>query len=66
MKKLILLFALAFLNITLHAQQEERPIELRTMGSSLFGGSVTKTENGETFHGDHGYAQYFIPAKSHT
>ena len=66
MKKLILLFALAFLNITLHAQQEERPIELRTMGSLLFGGSVTKTENGETFHGDHGYAQYFIPAKSHT
>ena len=42
----------------------EKPITLKTMGSLYFGGTVTKLDNGETFHGDHGYAQYFIPAKS--
>jgi pimeloyl-ACP methyl ester carboxylesterase len=31
------------------------------MGSFAFGGRVITAENGETFHGDHGYAQYFIP-----
>jgi pimeloyl-ACP methyl ester carboxylesterase len=40
---------------------ENRPIILRTMGSLMFGGSVTAFENGETYHADHGYAQYFIP-----
>ena len=43
---------------------ETKPIILKTMGSLYFGGTVTKLDNGETFHGDHGYAQYFIPAKS--
>lgn len=38
--------------------EEQRPITLKTMGSLFFGGTVTKTETGETFHGDHGYAQY--------
>lgn len=42
----------------------EGPIVLRTMGSLFFGGTVTQLPNGETFHGDHGYAQYFIPEKS--
>lgn len=45
--------------------KEEKPIVLRTMGSLFFGGSVTTLENGETFHGDHGYAQFFIPEKAH-
>lgn len=40
------------------------PIVLRTMGSLFFGGTVTTLANGETFHGDHGYAQYFIPEKA--
>lgn len=43
---------------------ETKPIVLKTMGSLYFGGTVMKLDNGETFHGDHGYAQYFIPAKS--
>ena len=42
----------------------EKPITLKTMGSLYFGGTVTKLDRGETFHGDHGYAQYFIPVKS--
>lgn len=40
------------------------PIVLRTMGSLFFGGTVTKLDNGETFHGDHGYAQFFIPMEA--
>lgn len=40
------------------------PISLRTMGSFFFGGTVAKLENGETFHGDHGYAQYYIATNS--
>ena len=42
------------------------PIVLRTMGSLFFGGSVTTLENGVTFHGDHGYAQYYVPQNSRT
>lgn len=42
-------------------QKEQKPIVLKTMGSLFFGGTVTKMENGETFHGDHGYAQFYIP-----
>lgn len=42
------------------------PISLRTMGSFFFGGTVAKLENGETFHGDHGYAQYYIAENSRT
>ena len=43
---------------------ENEPIVLRTMGSLFFGGTLTKLDNGETFHGDHGYAQFFIPTKA--
>lgn len=38
-----------------------QPIVLRDMGSFMFGGTVTPRGGYETFHGDHGYAQYFIP-----
>ena len=41
--------------------EAEQPITLKTMGSLLFGGTVTQLPDGETFHGDHGYAQYYIP-----
>ena len=58
--------AFVLLCLTSYAQQEENPIVLRTMGSLAFGGTVTKTPTGETFHGDHGYAQYYIPQNSHT
>ncbi|WP_291447870.1 alpha/beta fold hydrolase [Desulfovibrio sp.] len=40
---------------------EQKPILLKTMGSLMFGGTVTHKDDGETFHGDHGYAQYYIP-----
>lgn len=43
---------------------DQGPITLKTMGSLFFGGTVTKAENGETFHGDHGYAQFYIPQNS--
>jgi len=43
------------------SQQEQKPITLKTMGSLFFGGTVTKGSNGDTFHGDHGYAQFYIP-----
>lgn len=39
-------------------------IRLRTMGSLFFGGRVLRDENGDTCHGDHGYAQYFVPEES--
>ena len=36
-------------------------IVLETQGSFAFGGTVTTGDNGDTFHGDHGYVQYQIP-----
>ena len=42
----------------------DEPITLRTMGGMTFGGTVTQLPQGETFHGDHGYAQYFIPQEA--
>lgn len=42
------------------------PIALATMGSFAFGGTVSQNANGVTFHGDHGYAQYYIAAHSRT
>lgn len=44
----------------------DKPIVLKTMGSLLFGGTVTQKENGETFRGDYGYAQFYIPLHSRT
>lgn len=46
--------------------EAQKPIVLKTMGSLFFGGNVKTLENGVTFHGDHGYAQYYIPADSRT
>lgn len=45
---------------------ESDALKLRTMGSLFFGGTVTHLANGETFHGDHGYAQFFIPQNART
>lgn len=38
--------------------------ELSRLGSFSYGGTVYHREDGNTFHEDHGYAQYFIPEKS--
>ena len=66
LKEIILVAILVTSSVSSYAQKKEEPIVLRTMGSLFFGGSVTKMESGETFHGDHGYAQYYIPQKSRT
>ena len=44
--------------------QEPKPITLKSMGSLFFGGTVTKGADGDTFHGDHGYAQFYVPQKA--
>lgn len=49
---------------TAFGQTEVKPITLKTMGSLFFGGTVTKKPDGDTFHGDHGYAQFYIPAQA--
>ena len=45
---------------------EGNVIALRTMGSFAFGGTVDRLPDGTTFHGDHGYAQYYVAAHSRT
>lgn len=66
MKRIHLILVLALFSTLSYAKDNEKPITLRTMGSLFFGGSVGITESGETFHGDHGYAQYYIPQESRT
>lgn len=68
---MLLACSLAFVSLggTASAQgspgrDDQQPIMLRTMGSIFFAGSVSKGADGETFHGDHGYAQYYIPQNS--
>ena len=58
--------ALAVMPISAYAAQSEGTIELKTMGSLLFGGTVTQLPGGGTFHGDHGYAQYYGPEDART
>ena len=36
-------------------------INLKDMGSFTVGGRVYQGKNGDTFHGDHAYVQYFVP-----
>ena len=40
---------------------QHESVVLATQGSFAFGGTVVTGENGDTFHGDHGYVQYQIP-----
>lgn len=65
---LILTAAFTALPLMANAQQpaEDKPIVLKTMGSLFFGGTVQTLPNGETFHGDHGYAQFYIPQNART
>lgn len=43
----------------------ERPMHLKTMGNLAYGGKVTHKPDGETYHGDHGYAEYFVPENAY-
>lgn len=45
-------------------QSDTMPIVLKTMGALFFGGTVSHRPDGDTFHGDHGYAQYYVPYNS--
>lgn len=65
---LILAAAFTALPLMANAQQpaEDKPIVLKTMGSLFFGGTVQTLPSGETFHGDHGYAQFYIPQNART
>lgn len=58
MRKLAILFLLLGMS---SLSLSKGKIVLEDMGSFNFGGRVYVEENGETYHGDHGYAQYFIP-----
>ena len=62
-----LILALCIGMATTAQATEQQLIRLKTMGSLLFGGTVTRGaqgDGGETFHGDHGYAQYYVPEDS--
>jgi hypothetical protein len=39
-------------------------LSIAEQGSFSFGGTVITGDNGDTFHGDHGYAQFQIPSKA--
>lgn len=60
------LLIILFSGINVHAKDMlKQPLHLETMGSLAFGGNVTTGADGDTFHGDHGYAQFYIPVKAH-
>jgi pimeloyl-ACP methyl ester carboxylesterase len=64
-RAMLVVFCLSITSAAEAASNEaQKPITLKTMGGLFFGGTVTRAENGETFHGDHGYAQYYIPQNS--
>lgn len=46
------------------SKANKSPIVIEKQGSFAFGGTVIVGANGDTFHGDHGYAQYQIPANA--
>lgn len=45
---------------------EEQPIVLSRLGSFFFAGRVVRDADGDSYHGDHGYAQYFVPSHART
>lgn len=65
MKKVFIILCFLAFSSGIAFAKDDTPIVLRTMGSLFFGGTVIEKDNGETFHGDHGYSQYFIPQDAH-
>jgi hypothetical protein len=69
-----LLFILTVISLTSYAQQKEKPFKIQEQGSFAVGGSVkanpgtfdaiSRTPEGQTFHGDHAYVFYQIPVKA--
>ena len=68
------LIILAVINLTACSQQQGTPMIIHEQGSFAVGGSVLtnpgtfdvieRTPEGQTFHGDHAYVYYQIPAKA--
>ena len=69
-----LLFILTVSSLSSFAQQKDKPLKIQEQGSFAIGGSVTansgtfdaisRTPEGQTFHGDHAYVFYQIPVKA--
>ncbi|AFK05529.1 hypothetical protein Emtol_0259 (plasmid) [Emticicia oligotrophica DSM 17448] len=65
---------ITLLSLNTHGQKTRKPIVIQDQGSFAVGGSVIKNEGtydpvkrtpeGQTFHGDHAYITYQIPAKA--
>ncbi len=53
-----------FFSVVSASEADSVPITLKTMGSLFFGGTLVQSPDGETFHGDHGYAQFYVPQNS--
>jgi pimeloyl-ACP methyl ester carboxylesterase len=51
-------------NVSENTEIKNAPIMIQEQGSFAVGGKVLKDENGHTFHGDHGYVFYQIPANA--
>lgn len=72
MKAFVILVVSLTICLAVHAQTNPLPIIIQEQGSFAVGGSVianpgtfdpiTRTPNGQTFHGDHAYIVYQLPA----
>lgn len=68
------LLLLALISLTSSAQKLQKPLKIQEQGSFAVGGSVltnpgtfdaiSRTPEGQTFHGDHAYVFYQIPVKA--
>lgn len=61
--KILLFLTCLFLCCKMQAQDtvQIRPMVVAEQGSFLIGGTVATDEQGNTYHGDHGYVFYQIP-----
>ena len=69
-----LLIILTVISLPVNAQVRQKPIKIQEQGSFAAGGSlkthpgtfntITRTPEGQTFHGDHAYIFYQIPKKT--
>jgi len=79
-RNLVYLAAITFLaSVTFNAEaqnaKKQKPIQITEQGSFAVGGTVkqnpgtfntiTRTPEGQTFHGDHAYVFYQVPVKAH-
>jgi hypothetical protein len=49
-----------------HRDSDGKTLILERQGSLAFGGTVITGDDGDTFHGDHGYAEFQIPPNART